>query len=299
MKNILKDLCATFLSIILFMCIIFLSSILIFHNITTKENIKQIIKNTDFHTEIKNQTETKQTNGLFHDIYITAEKYHIPEQFIDKVLNDKTTKDFLSTIAANVIEETLTGKDGKILTANDLNQLLENNIDHFQEVSHIQLSQEQEQNFLSLAKEHSTTIIEILPTTEELQSYLSPSMIDSIQLLNSNSLIYIFIGIIIISSILILLLKWKEKTWLLYLATPLFFSSIVLVMLAYASPTILSILLQSSNDLLYLFVEQLALHLKEDLTTIGVILFICSIFIYIIYFINKKLILKKSLSSKQ
>lgn len=294
LKDTLKDLCATFLSIVLLICIISLSSILVFRNITTKENMKQIVKNTDFTKEIKNRTETKQMNDIFRDIYTVADKYHIPEQFIDSVLNDATTKDFLGTVASNVIEETLTGKDEKILTEKDLNQLLENNMDHFQEVSKIQLNEEQQQNFLNLAKEHSATIIEILPTTTELQSYLSPSMIDGMKLLNSNQLLYIFLGIIMISSILILCLKWKEKIWLLYFATPLFFSSIILVMLAYASPTILSILLQSSNDLLYLFVDQLALHLKEHLTIIGIVLFIGSILIYILYFIGKKF-----LSSKQ
>lgn len=293
MKDTLKDIFATFLSIVLFICIVILSGILVFQNLTTKENMKQIVKETDFTTDIKNRTETKQMNDIFNDIYVVADKYHIPEQFIDSVLNDETTKDFLGTVAANVIDETLTGKEGKILTEEDLNQLLENNMNHFQEVSNIQLNEEQQQNFLNLAKEHSATIIEILPTTTELQSYLSPSMIDSIKLLNSNTLLYALIAIIIISAILILILKWKEKTWLLYFATPLFFSGVVLVMLAYASPTILSILLQSNNDLLYLFVDQLAIHLKEHFITIGSIFFINSIVVYIIYCIQKKLLSKK------
>ena len=293
MKDTLKDIFATFLSIVLFICIVILSGILVFQNLTTKENMKQIVKETDFTTDIKNRTETKQMNDIFNDIYVVADKYHIPEQFIDSVLNDETTKDFLGTVAANVIDETLTGKEGKILTEEDLNQLLENNMNHFQEVSNIQLNEEQQQNFLNLAKEHSSTIIEILPTTTELQSYLSPSMIDSIKLLNSNTLLYTLIAIIIISAILILILKWKEKTWLLYFATPLFFSGVVLVMLAYASPTILSILLQSNNDLLYLFVDQLAIHLKEHFITIGSIFFISSIVVYTIYFIQKKLLSKK------
>lgn len=294
MKDTLKDIFATFLSIVLLICIVILSGILVFQNLTTKENMKQIVKETDFTTDIKNRTETKQMNDIFNDIYVVADKYHIPEQFIDSVLNDETTKDFLGTVAANVIDETLTGKEGKILTEEDLNQLLENNMDHFQEVSNIQLNEEQQQNFLNLAKEHSSTIIEILPTTTELQSYLSPSMINSIKLLNSNTLLYTLIAIIIISAILILILKWKEKTWLLYFATPLFFSGVVLVMLAYASPTILSILLQSNNDLLYLFVDQLAIHLKEHFITIGTIFFISSIVVYIIYFIQKKVIIKKA-----
>lgn len=293
MKDTLKDIFATFLSIVLFICIVILSGILVFQNLTTKENMKQIVKETDFTTDIKNRTETKQMNDIFNDIYVVADKYHIPEQFIDSVLNDETTKDFLGTVAANVIDETLTGKEGKILTEEDLNQLLENNMNHFQEVSNIQLNEEQQQNFLNLAKEHSATIIEILPTTTELQSYLSPSMINSIKLLNSNTLLYTLIAIIIISAILILILKWKEKTWLLYFATPLFFSGVVLVMLAYASPTILSILLQSNNDLLYLFVDQLAIHLKEHFITIGSIFFISSIVVYTIYFIQKKLLSKK------
>ena len=293
MKDTLKDIFATFLSIVLFICIVILSGILVFQNLTTKENMKQIVKETDFTTDIKNRTETKQMNDIFNDIYVVADKYHIPEQFIDSVLNDETTKDFLGTVAANVIDETLTGKEGKILTEEDLNQLLENNMEHFQEVSNIQLNEEQQQNFLNLAKEHSSTIIEILPTTTELQSYLSPSMINSIKLLNSNTLLYTLIAIIIISAILILILKWKEKTWLLYFATPLFFSGVVLVMLAYASPTILPILLQSNNDLLYLFVDQLAIHLKEHFITIGTIFFISSIVVYTIYFIQKKLLSKK------
>lgn len=293
MKDTLKDIFATFFSIVLFICIVILSGILVFQNLTTKENMKQIVKETDFTTDIKNRTETKQMNDIFNDIYVVADKYHIPEQFIDSVLNDETTKDFLGTVAANVIDETLTGKEGKILTEEDLNQLLENNMDHFQEVSNIQLNEKQQQNFLNLAKEHSSTIIEILPTTTELQSYLSPSMINSIKLLNSNTLLYTLIAIIIISAILILILKWKEKTWLLYFATPLFFSGVVLVMLAYASPTILSILLQSNNDLLYLFVDQLAIHLKEHFITIGTIFFISSIVVYTIYFIQKKLLSKK------
>ena len=110
MKDTLKDIFATFLSIVLFICIVILSGILVFQNLTTKENMKQIVKETDFTTDIKNRTETKQMNDIFNDIYVVADKYHIPEQFIDSVLNDETTKDFLGTVAANVIDETLTGK---------------------------------------------------------------------------------------------------------------------------------------------------------------------------------------------
>ena len=293
MKDTLKDVCATFLSIVLFFCIVVLSSILVFQNLITKENIKQMVKNTDFTTDVKNRAETKQMEDIFSDIYIVADKYHIPEQFIDNVFNDEITKEFLGTVAANVIDETLTGHDEKVLTAEDLNELLENNMEHFQEVSNIQLTEQQEENFLNLVNEHSTTIIEILPTTTELQTYMNPDMIEGLKILNSSAILYSFIGVIILSSILIIQLKWKEKTWLLYFATPLLFAGITLMMLAYAAPTILSIVLQSSNDIFYLFVDQLAITLKEHFITLSVCFVITSILIYIIHFIQKKIFQRK------
>ena len=189
MKDTLKDVCATFLSIVLFFCIVGLSSILVFQNLITKENIKQMVKNTDFTTDVKNRAETKQMEDIFSNIYIVADKYHIPEQFIDNVFNDEITKEFLGTVAANVIDETLTGPDEKVLTAEDLNELLENNMEHFQEVSNIQLTEQQEENFLNLVNEHSTTIIEILPTTTELQTYMNPDMIEGLKILNPSEIV--------------------------------------------------------------------------------------------------------------
>lgn len=293
MKESIKDFIATFLAIVLCFLVVGFICMKETNRTFEKKTIQTVVKNTDLITDVKEREETSQIQNAFQEVYTAAEQYHIPKKFVDSVLNDEITKEFFGRIAANVTESIINGKNQAILPQDEFNQLIENNIDHFAEKSEINLSQEQKEKFISLASNHSAVILNLLPTTNSLISNMNTETMKLIQLASSKTLTTGLLGGIILCGIMILLLKWKERAFLSYLATPLLFSSILLIGISQLIPTIVSMIIPANNDLIYLFVDQLAVHMKENILLYGGIIGILSILIYITIFILKRVIKKK------
>ncbi|MBS7021354.1 MAG: hypothetical protein KH135_05825 [Firmicutes bacterium] len=293
MKDSIKDFIATFLAIILCFLAVGFICIKEAEQAFDKKTIQTVVKNTDLTSDVKEREETSQIKNAFGEVYTAAEQYHIPSEFVDDVLNDEITKDFFGRVAANVTESVITGENKEIVSQQEFNELIKNNMDHFVEKSKLELSQEQKDKFVSLATNHSETILNLLPTTESLKTHINTETLDMIQLTSNGTLKIIILMGIIVCIIGIVFTKWKNRDFLSYLATPLLFASIILILISQMIPTLVTMLIPANNDLLYLFIDQLALHMKDNILIFGGIIGISSILIYILIFVLKKVIKKK------
>ena len=293
MKHIIKDIGATFFAIFLFFTLIFLAGVFTIQTIFQEENISKMINGIDLTTAIQNRPELKQVDDILNDVYLVSEEYGIPKEFVDATLNHTATKEWIGNITYQILEETVTNSEQVTISSDQLLQLIEEHFDEFEQESGITLTEDQKDTFLSLTEEHADELLDQLPTTQELREKIQGSILNRLELLLSPQIITITVGILFVLMILILLCKWKEKTWLLYFATPLLFAGILLPILGIISQNILPILIESSNDLIYLLLEQIAEMIKQQFINLGILGIILSIFCFILYFILKKVSQKK------
>ena len=297
MKHIIKDIGATFFAILLFFTLIFLAGVFTIQTIFQEENISKMINEMDLTTEIQNRPELKQVDDILNDVYLVSEEYGIPKEFVDATLNHTATKEWIGNITYQILEETVTNSEQATISSDQLLQLIEEHFDEFEQESGITLTEDQKDTFLSLTKEHANELLDQLPTTQELREKIQGSILNRIEFLLSPQIITITVGVLFVLMILILLCKWKEKTWLLYFATPLLFAGILLPILGILSQNILPILIESSNDLIYLLLEQIAEMIKKQFINLGILEIILSIFCFILYFILKKVSQKKEIET--
>lgn len=297
MKHVIKDIGATLFAILLFFTLIFLAGVFTIQTIFQEENISKMINEMDLTTEIQNRPELKQVDDILNDVYLVSEEYGIPKEFVDATLNHTATKEWIGNITYQILEETVTNSEQATISSDQLLQLIEEHFDEFEQESGITLTEDQKDTFLSLTKEHANELLDQLPTTQELREKIQGSILNRIDFLLSPQIITITVGVLFVLMILILLCKWKEKTWLLYFATPLLFAGILLPILGILSQNILSILIESSNDLIYLLLEQIAEMIKQQFINLGILGIILSIFCFILYFILKKVSQKKEIET--
>lgn len=287
MKHVIKDIGATLFAILLFFTLIFLAGVFTIQTIFQEKNISKMINEIDLATEIQNRPELKQVDDILNDVYLVSEEYGIPKEFVDATLNHTATKEWIGNITYQILEETVTNSEQATISSDQLLQLIEEHFDEFEQESGITLTEDQKDTFLSLTEEHANELLDQLPTTQELREKIQGSILNRIGFLLSPQIITITVGILFVLMILILLCKWKEKTWLLYFATPLLFTGILLPILGILSQNILPILIESSNDLIYLLLEQIAEMIKQQFINLGILGIILSIFCFILYFILK------------
>lgn len=297
MKHVIKDIGATLFAILLFFTLIFLAGVFTIQTIFQEKNISKMINEIDLATEIQNRPELKQVDDILNDVYLVSEEYGIPKEFVDATLNHTATKEWIGNITYQILEETVTNSEQATISSDQLLQLIEEHFDEFEQESGITLTEDQKDTFLSLTEEHANELLDQLPTTQELREKIQGSILNRIGFLLSPQIITITVGILFVLMILILLCKWKEKTWLLYFATPLLFTGILLPILGILSQNILPILIESSNDLIYLLLEQIAEMIKQQFINLGILGIILSIFCFILYFILKKVSQKKEIET--
>lgn len=297
MKHVIKDIGATLFAILLFFTLIFLAGVLTIQTIFQEENISKMINEIDLATEIQNRPELKQVDDILNDVYLVSEEYGIPKEFVDAALNHTATKEWIGNITYQILEETVTNSEQATISSDQLLQLIEEHFDEFEQESGITLTEDQKDTFLSLTEEHADELLDQLPTTQELREKIQVPILNRIEFLLSSQIITITVGVLFVLMILILLCKWKEKTWLLYFATPLLFAGIILPILGILSQNILPILIESSNDLIYLLLEQIAEMIKKQFINLGILEIILSIFCFILYFILKKVSQKKEIEA--
>ncbi|MGN0974227.1 MAG: hypothetical protein ACI4OT_05735 [Bacilli bacterium] len=274
MKKFIKGLSNFILIVILFSTI---SLITISYGIDSSfsyKNIKNIVKTT-----IKENIENKN-NEIIEPIYEKFEKYNIPKENIDKILENEKIQDLTTDLiyysfienSNNLSQEEINTTIDEVITEINKDKQIINN-DTKEEIKSIVSN-----NYYKL--KNSTTVNNNLTKEQVIFNKL-------IKLITNRNLRIIGITSIIASIILIILINFNNLTWLKMISITLLISEITILIFSYITVPIINILINSS-------IGKIVNLVLMPIHKYSLIMTIIAIFMLIFYCILKKMFYKKN-----
>lgn len=268
MKKFIKGLSNFILIIILFSTI---SLITISYGIDSSFSYKNI-KNT-VKTTIKENIENKN-NEIIEPIYEKFEKYNIPKENIDKILENEKIQDLTTDLiyyslvenSNNLSKEEINTTIDEVITEINKDKKIINN-DTKEEIKSIVSN-----NYYKI--KNSTTVNNNLTKEQVIFNKL-------IKLITNRNLRIIGITSIIASIILIILINFNNLTWLKMISITLLISEIIILIFSYIAVPIINVLINSS-------IGKIVNLVLMPIHKYSLIMVIIAIFMLILYCILKK-----------
>lgn len=268
MKKFIKGLSNFILIIILFSTI---SLITISYGIDSSFSYKNI-KNT-VKTTIKENIENKN-NEIIEPIYEKFEKYNIPKENMDKILENEKIQDLTTDLiyyslienSNNLSKEEINTTIDEVITEINKDKKIINN-DTKEEIKSIVSN-----NYYKI--KNSTTVNNNLTKEQVIFNKL-------IKLITNRNLRIIGITSIIASIILIILINFNNLTWLKMISITLLISEIIILIFSYIAVPIINVLINSS-------IGKIVNLVLMPIHKYSLIMVIIAIFMLILYCILKK-----------
>lgn len=199
-----------------FLLVVFLVFSLAVFNVcsfSSKKEIEKNLLNTDLKLvigKIRNSGSTKRETKfslLIDDLYYVSNEYGVSEDTLNDILDSKITKKILSKPLGNLTDYVINGNDSKILSSDDLYDLISSNTDEFFREVDINLSDGQKEKFLNRIKMELPYLVGAMPSTKELLNSKYSDKVKIIQFIFGKTIKAILICGIIVFSILIIILR--------------------------------------------------------------------------------------------
>ena len=234
MQKFLKSLGLTILTIIFSGAAFILFLLFPLRQMVSKGNIKDLISSLEIEKIIDESPEVEEAmEEMLSPIYEETRKYGIPDEIIVKIIDSDEVKLVFADATSNVLDAILTGQNQKIISADNITELVAQAIDDINATGLYKISTEEKNNVLKVVKEKTTEYEDFLPDTNIIKDNLSSEdqkVLKLVQFIYSNELI-VYVAIVLVVALGgIILLKYHEAKWLKWSAiTLLVTSSIVLL----------------------------------------------------------------------
>ncbi len=283
----LKGLGVFILTLVLFLATTSILILIPIRHTVSKDTIKDTITSIDIEKVIKENPQVQEdVTEAFKPLYDKASEYGISEDVVNKLLNSKEVKGMMGDFTGNIVDYVLTGKNQKIISNTEIENLVSNALDKIDESGFYEFKDDEKDNILNTVKETVTKYQDLIPDTSIFDEAIKETPeIESIFkvtkfILNDNILIYLIIAIVV-SILGILGLKFKEGKWIK--------SSTITVLVSAMLTTLGTIALLILKDLVFddmslvtnIINKSLNYSLRVSLTTLIVMVIILIIYIIV------------------
>lgn len=257
-------------------------------------SIEKATSNIDVAHEIKKIRNSTATAGQKEEIadiintaYEEAESHGISTKLVDEIFNSKEVKEFLGNTIGTTTDYIINNQKGKIQTSEDFNKLVDDNIDKWINNSGMDISDTKKEVLVIRLKNASAGIIDNLPNQITIDNKIDPNTIKSIQFIFSSEVKTALVIIALISLIIVIFLKKKEKRFLSYIASAPLIAGVITVATSFIMTDIITLALNEYN--LSFMVASFSSAFSHNILITGLVSIIVSIILFIIYgLINKK-----------
>ncbi len=291
MKKVLKGLIMAIsvgIFFITFMALIVILNISYFFKV---ENVTKGVMQMDVAKALDEMEKSNNGGSMVTEVldnaYIVAEYYGVSSSVIDEMVNDEIVKEFFGVIAGNMTDYVINGTENTILTSEDFNKILDENIDKWIKKSKVPINETQKEQFLKTVKSQSGQIIDNLPTAKVLSDKLEITNLSQVQQIFSKQSKVIIMSLFVISLILILILKRKEFKNIMYLGYTTLIVGIITIGIGLFSSDLITMLLTKSE--IFLDVSMFSDMLTRQLIITGFVCTALALFLYLTYLILRKL----------
>lgn len=290
MTNILKNLITIISTVVFFITLMLMIVILNVSYFFTVDNVTEGIMQMDIEKALE-EMENSNTGGstiteVLDNAYIVAEYYGVSSDVIDEMVNDDAIKQFFGIIAGNMTDYVINGTENTILTSEDFNEILDENIDSWIEKSNVEVTEEQKEQFLETVKSQSGQIIDNLPTMSVITEKLEITNLDEIQTIFNKQTKIIIGTILVVSLLLILILKRKECKNIMYIGYACLLAGILTIGIGLFSNDLITMILAKSE--IFLDVSLFGDMLMKQFIITGVACIVVAITLYTIYLVLRR-----------
>lgn len=275
MNKTLKNIFTWILTIILFISTIVLLILLPIKHAISTTNIKETITNIDIEELVNSDAIKNNLDEYLDPLFKEAESFGIDKEIIIKVINTEEVKSIVGDIAGNVVHYAITGENTKIITANDLENIVNNVIVDISE-NIFEIKTEEKEKIINVIVDNFPKYEELLPDAKMLENNLDDNtrvLINLARFTVSNTLI-LYLSIAIVVSLLgIVYFKKENYKWLKWNALTIFVAAII--------PSIIYLILSVGVNLLLKADYNFVYNIINPAINFGVIINI-SIFILMI-----------------
>lgn len=285
----MKKFISSLLCFILFISYLLVTINICFSNLFDKSNIKKVVSKINITAKVESEdmnSESLSIEDYFTNLYKIAADYDISENQVNKYINSDETKAFISKYIEKFSNNILK-KDNFKITNEFLEQELKNSVDEY--VKENDFSNHTKQRMKNFVNNNSHKIIENLPTTEQIESYIDIPMINYIQLFLSNTARIILLCSILISVILIIIINLKDIKFLKYLSITLLISNLVTLIFGFMIKPSFTLIIGYNSNLILTLLKGFINTILIDYLIISGIGILISIILLILYKVfNKK-----------
>ena len=232
-----KDILVFVLSFTLLILMFVYSLVLSLSNFLTVDNITKSLKESDFTAFYKdsNGNETE----IISSFRILLENTGVPTSAIDEVVNSEETKEFIGQYVSNSIEASINETEQKPLEEQDVVELVRGNMEIITkdlEEEGIEVSEEIQNEILTLTYENAHILTENMPTGEEIITLTGNDKINELttlsKLLLSDKTKFTLLISIGANLLFLILLRLKKFRFLKTISAPLIINAIILVVIS-------------------------------------------------------------------
>ena len=235
--KVVKGIISTILTLIVIPIMMAFIVYLSVNAILSKDNIEKVIKRVNVSDFLVDEDgEYTEAGKEIKDDLI---KNGLPEEVFDEFINSKEITDFVSEYAGNVTDYILRGKELEELNADDISNLINDNVDKIvtklkdrRVEGYEELTDEKVAEFKSHVNEISKEIADSIPSIkEEMEKSDVTDAIRIVRFIFSGVVYAILVGIILFLLIIIILLNLNKNSYLIWLGVIFMLSSAPLVLI--------------------------------------------------------------------
>lgn len=275
--------------------ILFVSTTLVLILLPVKKEIKgnaikEIVSSLEIEKMIEENDNFKQEiDEVFEPVFTETNKLGIDSEIIIKIIDTKEVKDLIGSITENIANYIITGENQKIIINDDINNLVNNAIDKINSSGYNEINEAQKNEILNIVDEKITEYQEIIPDTSIIDKEMpkeNKEALNIIRFILGNKLLTYLIVAMIISTILLIILKFKKFKWIKYVSVTVLISSIF--------TSIITFIMLASNKIIfndYPYIFNIVNKIINSSIILYISIFLIMVIILIIYKIkNKKII---------
>lgn len=229
--KVIKNLIVTLLIIILFFCSTILLILIPIKKEINDNFTKNILTSINFEKMIEENPRLKEgIDKTLKPIYDETEKYGVNEDLIIKIFNSKEVKELIGDISDNVIKAIISGKDTKIISEENIEDVISDTIDDINTNNICNIGPEVKEEILKVTKKELNKIQNYIPDTSLINENLSKQdkqKLKIVRFILFNKFLGIVLAITIVSLSVIFLLKRKSKHKFSLMLIPILIPTII------------------------------------------------------------------------
>ena len=218
MKKFFRGLGLTILSTILFISSFLILLMMPLRRTISTNFIKEVVTSINVEQIVtENPDLKKQINESLEPIYEVTREVGLDDEVIIKILNMKEVKELVGDVTNNILQATLTGKDQKLITKDNINEILSDAIADINKSSLYEIKPETKDKVLEVVNEGVDEFQKFIPDTNMIIKEIpkkDQEILKVVQYILSSKFMIILVSIIISSILLIILLEKGKIKWL-------------------------------------------------------------------------------------